>query len=303
MFIFMPLFSIFVFLAGGYLAKSVKILKPKQARTFLDFAVIFALPCLIFDKIYHLNLDFSLIFIVFMGLFSSVFSSFVAILLGKIFSFSKNTIVSMFLLSCFGNTIFIGVPIISELFKDPQYSGEAIFYDAIATTIAISLFGAFILSFANDKKINFKDNLKKIATFPPFLALVLGLVLKAVSLPEFIFEPLRLFGACATPLALFAIGLSLAFSAIKSSYKATIIVIFAKMILTPLVFIILLKIFSLDLTASSIVAIIESATPTMTLAGAMIMKAKLDSNLAVSVIAFGILFSFVSMPSLVFILM
>ena len=55
MFIFMPLFSIFVFLAGGYLAKSVKILKPKQARTFLDFAVIFALPCLIFDKIYHLR--------------------------------------------------------------------------------------------------------------------------------------------------------------------------------------------------------------------------------------------------------
>ena len=303
MFVFMPLFSIFVFLAGGYLAKLTKILKQKQARSFLDFAIIFALPCLIFDKIYHLDLDFSLVFLILTGLFSSVFSSFVAVLLGKIFSFSKNTLVSMFLLSCFGNTIFVGVPVVSGLFKDPQFSSEAIFYDAIATTIAISLFGPFILSFANKNRVNFKENIKKIATFPPFLALILGLILKPISLPEFIFEPLRLFGACATPTALFAIGLSLAFTAIKSSYKATIIVIFAKMLLTPLVFIFLLKLFSLNLTKSSIVAIIESAVPTMTLAGAMVMKAKLDSNLAVSAIAFGILFSFISMPSLIFILL
>ncbi len=303
MFVFMPLFSIFVFLAGGYLAKLTKILKQKQARSFLDFAIIFALPCLIFDKIYHLDLDFSLVFLILTGLFSSVFSSFVAVLLGKIFSFSKNTLVSMFLLSCFGNTIFVGVPVVSGLFKDPQFSSEAIFYDAIATTIAISLFGPFILSFANKNRVNFKENIKKIATFPPFLALILGLILKPISLPEFIFEPLRLFGACATPTALFAIGLSLAFTAIKSSYQATIIVIFAKMLLTPLVFIFLLKLFSLNLTKSSIVAIIESAVPTMTLAGAMVMKAKLDSNLAVSAIAFGILFSFISMPSLIFILL
>lgn len=36
--------------------------------------------------------------------------------------------------------------------------------------------------------------------------------------------------------------------------------------------------------------------PTMTLAGAMVMKAKLDSNLAVSTVALGVLFVFVSMP-------
>ncbi|EAI5026620.1 AEC family transporter, partial [Campylobacter jejuni] len=54
MFVFIPLFTIFILLAGGYFAKRIGVLKQKQARTFLDFAIIFALPCLIFDKAYHL---------------------------------------------------------------------------------------------------------------------------------------------------------------------------------------------------------------------------------------------------------
>lgn len=69
------------------------------------------------------------------------------------------------------------------------------------------------------------------------------------------------FGASATPVALFAIGLGLGFMAIKASYKPTIVVIFAKMILAPLFFVFCLKIFNLELKDSTIVAIIENAAP------------------------------------------
>lgn len=41
----------------------------------------------------------------------------------------------------------------------------------------------------------------------------------------------------------------------------------------------------------------------MTLAGTMVMKAKLDSNLAVSAVAFGVLFAFVSMSILIWALL
>lgn len=91
--------------------------------------------------------------------------------------------------------------------------------------------------------------------------------------------------------------------AIKTSYKPTIVVIFAKMILAPLFFVFCLKIFNLELKDSTIVAIIESAAPAMTLAGAMVMKAKLDSNLAVSAVAFGVLFAFIFMPILIWALL
>ena len=70
------------------------------------------------------------------------------------------------------------------------------------------------------------------------------------------------------------------------------------MLLAPLIFVGILKLTNTDITPSAIVAIFESAMPTMALAAAMILKAKLDTNLAISSITFGVLFAFVSMPLL-----
>lgn len=303
MFIFVPLFTILTLLMGGYVAKRIGVLKNKQSRAFLDFTIIFALPCLIFERAYHLSFDFSLIIYIIIGLCSCLFAGIVSVGIGRILKLTKATLVSMFLLSSFGNTLFIGIPIIQSLYKSPQFVSEVIFYDAIATALPMALFAPFIVGLASEQKASLIANIKKMITFPPFIALALGFALKPFALPEFIFEPIRLFGGAATPVALFAIGLGLGFNSIKTSYKGTIAVIFCKMLLAPFVFIGVLKVFGLEITPSAIVAIFESAMPTMTLAGAMIMKAKLDSNLAVSAIAFGVLFAFVSMPLLVWILM
>ncbi|TQR31858.1 AEC family transporter [Campylobacter sp. MIT 99-7217] len=303
MFVLEPLFTIFSLLMGGYVAKRIYVLKQKQARAFLDFVIVFALPCLIFDKSYHLKFDFSLIVYVLMGFSSCLIAAFLSVFIGFVCKFSKATLVSMFLLSAFGNTIFIGLPIISSLYPaQNQFVSEVIFYDALATALPMSLFGPFVISLASKTKIDFMQNVKKILLFPPFIALALGFACKLISLPELIFLPIKMFGDAATPTALFAIGLGLSFATIKSSYKATFLVILAKMLLAPLIFILILKLFSMQTTPSAIVAIFESSVPTMTLASAMIIKAKLDTNLAISSIAFGVLFAFVSMPLLVWIL-
>lgn len=300
--IYTSLFGIFCLLFTGYLAKKIKILKQKQSRTFLDFAIIFALPCLIFERVYHLNFDFSLIIVILLGLFSALFSAFCCTLLAMYFNFSKNTLVSIFSLASFGNTLFVGIPIITGIYPQANFLGEIILYDALATALPVALLAPFIISLASNQKTNFFTNIKKIFTFPPFIALFLGLVCKFFTLPEFIFEPLRMLGASATPIALFAIGLNLGFLSIVASYKSTIIVIFSKMILTPLIFLMLLKFFNFHLNPSLNIAILESAMPTMTLIAAMIMKAKLDTNLAVSAVAFGIIFAFISLPIWVYVL-
>ncbi|AJD02032.1 membrane protein [Campylobacter lari] len=302
MYVFSSLFSIFCLLFGGYFAKKIKILKQKQARAFLDFAIIFALPCLIFERTYHLNFDFSLIVIILIGLFSALFSALFCTFLGFFFKFSKNTLVSIFLLSSFGNTLFVGIPIISGIYKEAYFLGEIILYDALATSLPVALLAPFVISLASEQKVSFLQILKKVFTFPPFVALILGICFKPITLPEFVFEPLRLLGSSATPIALFAIGLNLGFSSITTSYKATSIVIFGKMILTPLIFLALLKLLNFDLNPSSIIALLESAMPTMTMMAAMIMKAKLDTNLAVSSVAFGIVFAFISLPIWVYFL-
>ncbi len=294
--IFEPLFSIFVLLFGGYVAKRVGVLKQKQSKMFLDFALLFALPCLIFENAYKLKFDIELLGVIALGLCSNIIATCIIVGLGRAFRFSKSTLVSMTLLTCFGNTLFVGIPIIAALYPDPQYMGEVICYDALATMLPILLFGSFIINLARPTKPSLIQNIKAIVVFPPFIALVLGLVCSFVSLPHFVFGPITLFGHSATSVALFAIGLSLGFSAIKNSYKSVTIVIAGKMLLAPLIFVGIAKLLRIESSPSLLIAIFESAMPTMTLAGAMVMKAKLDSNLAVSAIAFGMLFSAISIP-------
>lgn len=299
--IYQSLFTIFILLAGGYISKLIKVLKQKQSRSLFDFVVVFALPCLIFDKIYHLNFNFSLILLIFAGFISTSLAGIISVIVGRVFKFSKPTILSMFVLSAFGNTLFVGMPVVSNVFGE-EFVGEVIMYDSLAGTIPISILVPLILAMNNGEKVTIVKNIKTIIYFPPFIGLVLGLALKGFEIPEFVFAPIRMFGGSATPVALFAIGLSLGFNAIKSSYKSTVIVLFMKMILAPAIFILILQCFGAAFDKSTLIAVLESSMPTATIVCVMVMKAKLDSNLAASSVAFGLVLSVITLPILLNIL-
>ena len=299
--IYQSLFTIFILLAGGYISKLIKVLKQKQSRSLFDFVVVFALPCLIFDKIYHLNFNFSLILLIFAGFISTSLAGIISVIIGRVFKFSKPTILSMFVLSAFGNTLFVGMPVVSNVFGE-EFVGEVIMYDSLAGAIPISILVPLILAMNNGEKVTIVKNIKTIIYFPPFIGLVLGLALKDFKIPEFVFAPIRMFGDSATPVALFAIGLSLGFNAIKSSYKSTVIVLFMKMILAPPIFILILQCFGAAFDKSTLIAVLESSMPTATIVCVMVMKAKLDSNLAASSVAFGLVLSVITLPILLNIL-
>ncbi len=299
--IYQSLFTIFILLAGGYISKLIKVLKQKQSRSLFDFVVVFALPCLIFDKIYHLNFNFSLILLIFAGFISTSLAGIISVIVGRVFKFSKPTILSMFVLSAFGNTLFVGMPVVSNVFGE-EFVGEVIMYDSLAGAIPISILVPLILAMNNGEKVTIVKNIKTIIYFPPFIGLVLGLALKDFKIPEFVFAPIRMFGDSATPVALFAIGLSLGFNAIKSSYKSTVIVLFMKMILAPAIFILILQCFGAAFDKSTLIAVLESSMPTATIVCVMVMKAKLDSNLAASSVAFGLVLSVITLPILLNIL-
>lgn len=295
------MFSIFVLMMSGYIAKRTRLIHQKRSITFVDYVLTFALPALIFDKIYHINIDLKLINIILLGFLSTLIGATIVLLFGKIFKFTKVTITCMVLLSLFGNTIFVGLPVVKGFLGD-SYANEVIFYDQFTTSIPISIFGPLILSFAVPQKVTLFQNAIKIMKFPPFIALLLGLICKNYQINEVLFDPLRMFSTSVVPVALFAIGVGLSFNSILSSWKSSLIVILGKMILPPIFFILVAKYFGIDISQKEwLTGAFMCAMPPMVLAGAMIMKANLDSNLAISSIALGVLVSFVSMPLIYFI--
>lgn len=298
--LYTTLYSVFFILFAGYFAKRVGALKQSQAGVLFDFVIMFAMPCLIISKIYHLDINSHLFIYIFMGFISSVVAALFAVLIGKFMKFSPATLISIFMLTTFGNTLFVGIPIVTTLFGD-DIIGEVVLYDAFAGALPISIFGPFILSLDSKRRPSIIKLAKKVLFFPPFIGLVLGLILKIFVIPEFMFMPLESLGSTATPVALFAIGLSLSFGAIKSSYKGTIVVVLSKMVLTPFVFINLANLVGLEKTTSLLNAFYLCSMPTATIACALVIKANKDTNLAVSTVAFGLLFLLISVPFIKFI--
>ena len=298
----LPLFSVFVLLASGYLAKRTKVIPQNQLIIFIDFVLVFAMPALIFDKIYHVNIDFHLFSVIACGLGANFVAMLLAFGLGRLLGFSKATTASMALLAMFGNTLFMGLPVLQGILGD-DIANEVILYDQMVTCVPIAILGPFILSYAAPSNVSLIANVFKIMKFPPFLALVAGLLANNLEIPDFLFAPLRLFSGAVVPVALFAVGLGLGFNTVRSSYKSTALVVFLRMVVAPCFFVAFAWVFGIEFSPSYMVGLIETAMPPMVLASAMILKAKLDSNLAISAIAVGMCFTFVVIPVIIAIFM
>ena len=297
---FTQLLSIFIIIASGYGAKKFKVFEQKNASVFINYALCFALPALIFDKIYHVNIDTTLINVIATGFACSMLGAAAIFFVCRFLKFNKATTVSAVLLGMFGNTIFMGMPIIQGFFGESAMN-EVIFYDQLATSIPISIFGPFVLALGAPAKVSLVQNVMKVVKFPPFVALILGFLLRGVPLPSVIFDALNLFAQSVVPVALFAIGIGLGFRSIKSCYKSTAVVIAGKMLVAPFIFILITIIFGVDFGQIWMIGILQCAMPPMVLASAMIMKAELDSQLAVAAVAVGVAFSFISLPFLSYI--
>lgn len=296
---FIALFSIFFITALGYTAKKSGLMEQKHASVFINFVLCFAIPALIFDKIYHVNIDTALLNIIMLGFAGTLTGALVALVLCVALKFSKTTTASAVLLSLFGNTLFVGVPVTQGFFGDGVLN-EVIFYDQLTTSVPISILGPLILSFGAKERVSLLQNSLQILKFPPFIALLAGLIAKNFSLPEAIFTPLLMLEGAVTPVALFAIGLGLNFGTIKSAYKSTLVVLFCKMIVPALVFFAVAHVANITIDTHWAVGLFEACMPPMVLASAMIMRAELDNSLAISAVAMGVVASFGLFPLLFF---
>lgn len=289
------LFSLFFLLMIGYIAKRIRVIPQNQSIIFVDFVINFALPALIFDRVYHVNVDIKLLYVMILGFCSTTIGAIVAGILAYIFKFSRVTAICILFMSLFGNTIFVGLPIAQGILGD-KAANLVILYDQATTSIPLAVFAPFILSFAGVGGAKISHIIKKVIKFPPFIALILAIIFRNITLPEIVFKPLELLSKSVVPVALFSIGLGLSFNCIKSSWKSASLVLLGKMIIPAFIYISFIRIFNIEINKDWILGAILCTTPPMVTAGAMVMKANLDSNLAISSIALGIILTFVTMP-------
>lgn len=293
------IFQIFVFFIIGYIARKLNIIPQSYSQAYINFIMNIGFPALVIYNIYNLKFGFDVVGIVILGWISIFLTIGISFIVSKMLKLNKETTSTFILMATFANTGFLGYPFVHSFYGDEGLRYGVIF-DNISMFLPIFLLSPFIISYAKEGAV--KLNLKDLILFPPFIALVVAILLKPFNVSDIFLNILNRLGMTVIPLVLFAVGLNLRFSNIKNKLKLTVLILFIKHFISPAILLTILILLNFHISLPYKVSILQLAMPPMVLASIYVIQADLDKDLAISSVALGIIFSFITVPLWFFVL-
>ncbi len=291
--LFAPIFTVLILIVIGYLSKAVDILRSEDASILNKMIVYFFLPAFIFRAVKGADLSISIFNLALLAFIVTLLSLFIAYLVGKAINFEKGIFGVFLLAATVGNTGYLGFPLTQQLFGSENVV-KAVFYDIFGTVLFIFTIGLYISETYGESEIK-RSKLKEIISFPPLIAIVIGLLFQNIRFPELIRVMISFLAAPTIPLIMFSIGLSLKVS-IKTKYIRPLIgVIIIKMIAAPAIAIFLGRMFISDPTGFRIL-VLEASMPIAMLTLILAIQYKLKEEFISTAIFLTTLISLITIP-------
>lgn len=257
------LVMIFILIIPGIFFRKREILTETQNEALSSVVVNLTWPCLVIDA---MQVEFSIqtlkncgyIFVISLIIFAILLP--ISFPLAKAMKMPKTKQYLMVFMLLFGNTGFIGIPVIKAL-----YGTEAIFFAAIIeliNDILIFTIGMALIQMSAGAKL--KLGVKQFLN-PGLIGVLIGLALFMLDLrlPELLGGSVEMIGAATTPLTMFVIGFQLGglnFKEIAGDWQVYIIC-FVKLMIAPLITLLIVKLWAGDLTLLEKVLIMSFAMP------------------------------------------
>jgi malate permease and related proteins len=269
---------------------------PNNAHTaFNSFVIFVSLPALILDKIHQLRVEPALFYAVLMPWLLFAIGVVFFWVIGKAASLTPSTIGALTLCGGLANTSFVGFPMI-QAFYGSDGLATGILLDQLGTWLVLSTIGVAIASFYSCGAASGRVVIKRVACFPPSIALLIAFVLMPVQYPDLVTSVLRRLGNLLTPLALISVGLQLHFAGLRDDRRVLALGLVFKLLLAPLVLAILYVVF-LQASGDAIrVTLFEAAMGPM-IGGAIIaIEHNLNPQLVTLMVGVGTILSFFTLP-------
>ncbi len=197
---------------------------------------------------------------------------------------AKPTQGTALLAAMFGNTGYVGFPIILTLFGDAGFAW-ALFYDLLGTTLGAYGLGALIASRYGASTDNGTAMLKNALTNPTIAAFGLGLIYRE-PLPGWLDPGLTAIAWGSIGLALLLIGMRLGQLKSRQQLRPVLLPIGLKMLLVPLLMWAITAQLPLPAIAKQVI-VLQSAMPPAFATVVLTENYKLDPEFAVAVVAGG----------------
>jgi len=283
------LLVVLVCLFIGLLLQRHRRLPESFALSLNTYVIYVALPALILFEIPHLQLDSrALLPIIFAwammccsGLFVWIFA--------KRAGWSRSVTGVLMLTVPLGNTGFVGIPLVEALLGSEAVP-YAILYDQFGTFIALNTLGSFIAAYYSGNSLSWKSLVRTIVTFPPFIALILALILLPLQFSGGFSAVLQKISSTLVPVVMVAVGLQWRLRLEREMISPLLVGLVATLFLTPLLAWTMLQLLGIHNLAAQVV-VLEAAMPAMISAGVLAVNYQLAPRLASSLVGYSLLLS------------
>ncbi|MDM5270605.1 AEC family transporter [Sulfurovum sp. zt1-1] len=288
---------IFIAIIIGIVFKRFSFFPVDTATTLNLFVIYVSLPAMILLQIPKLTFNEEILIPALVPWGVMALSALMVLALNRVFQWKREVVGSLLLVAVLGNTSFVGIPMVTAYFGD-KFVPYALIYDQTATFIALAVYGSIITAvYGESGKLRFKNILIKILTFPPFITLVLGLMLNGIVYPEWITKVLEGFALTLIPLALVAVGFQLVIKLPKEEFSPFLSALAIKLIWSPFVAWGLIALFAGGGMIAQ-VTMFEAGMGPMITAGVMATLAGLAPRLTSAIVGLGTLIAFITLPVL-----
>jgi len=270
---------------------------PENSGLVLNIYVLYvALPALILKNIKLLEFSFALLIPAVTPWLLLLVVVAVVLLLSKVFAWSREVTGALLVVLPLGNTSFLGFPMTEALFGQAAMP-YAVVYDQVGSFIALATYVTIVAAIYSPTMIKPtpKAILLKIITFQSFIALIIGLLIRDISMPPLATALTNNLAATLVPVVMIAVGFQLSFRFSKSEVSPLISALSIKLLLMPFAAWLIWTTLGQEGLAVQI-SIFQAAMPPMISAGAIAIMAGLAPRLVSGIIGFGILAGLVSLP-------
>ncbi|MGB9873850.1 MAG: AEC family transporter [Hydrogenobacter sp.] len=270
----------------AYFLKKVRIFKEEDAKVLINYIIYITLPAVSFRSAHSLGINRSVLVVVALAWSGIILCMLVSFLVGKALGLGDKDLRVFLLVSSFGNTAFLGYPYTLSFFGQEGLK-YAVIYDSLGSFLLVSTLGFFV-------SIG-KVHIKELLSFPPFLGLLLGFLLKDYNLHPEVIKVLDTVAGSLSPVVLFTLGLSLSYSGIKKYLPISLLALLIKMFLSVLITYQMGYLLKAQGIAFK-VSLLESGMPSMMMAGILSLRYGLNYELAFATVGLGLLLSFITLP-------
>lgn len=287
---------IFVFLVLGVILQNVKRFPNTTYKVLNKIVIYFCLPALALYYIPKIKLDTHLLYPIGVTWISFTTAILFFSFLGNRLKWSRKLTGCMIMTAGFGNTSFLGFPIIQALYGEDGLK-MAILVDQPGTFVVVSTLGVLVAMTYSSGSPNGFQIAKKIIFFPPFIAFLLACFMNIFQFDfhQYVQFGLQKIGSVMTPLAMLSVGLQLHFDKKSRHWKFLRLGLAYKLLFTPALIYLLYVVIMGQHSKMIQVSVMEAAMAPMISSSIIASSYGLKPKLCSMMIGFGIPISFITL--------